>query len=142
VTHLLDTDHLSILQHRGGVDHAAVLASMSRHAETDVVASVVSFHEQVMGAHARINSAKTQADTVRGYELLFGVIADFRVMPLLPFDGPAVAVFATLTAQKIRISTMDRRIAAVALSRNLVVVTRNARDFGQVPGLRLEDWAR
>ena len=29
---------------------------------------------------------------------------------------------------------------ALALSRNLIVLTRNERDFGRVPGLLTEDW--
>ena len=44
-----------------------------------------------------------------------------------------------LLAQNLRVGTMDLRLAAIALSQNLTVLTRNLRDFGRVPGLKVED---
>lgn len=77
-----------------------------------------------------------------GYELFANAIEDFRRFAIVPFDTAAQAAFDGLKAAKIRVGTMDLRIAAIALSRNLVVVTRNVSDFGQVPGLTTEDWTR
>lgn len=35
---------------------------------------------------------------------------------------------------------MDLKIASIALANDATVLTRNARDFGKVPNLRIEDW--
>ncbi|ETX07465.1 MAG: hypothetical protein ETSY2_11025 [Candidatus Entotheonella gemina] len=37
---------------------------------------------------------------------------------------------------------MDLRIASIALSRNMTVLSRNLVDFMRVPGLRVEDWTQ
>jgi tRNA(fMet)-specific endonuclease VapC len=142
MTHVLDTDHLSILQRGPGPIYAAIMANMSHHAEADVAASVVSLHEHARGAHAAINSGRTPTDVIRGYDHMFDIIEAYRKMPLLRFDSAAATEFDNLKAAKIRVSTMDLRIAFIALANKLVLVTRNARDFAQVPGLALEDWTK
>ena len=37
---------------------------------------------------------------------------------------------------------MDLRIASIALSQNMTVVTRNLSDFGRVPNLAIENWTQ
>lgn len=61
-------------------------------------------------------------------------------MQVLPFDDAAAAVYASLRKQRIRLGTMDLRIAATAISRQMTLVSRNQKDFAKVPGLVLEDW--
>lgn len=39
-----------------------------------------------------------------------------------------------------RMAQMDARIAAIALSRQMILLTRNHRDFSKVAGLAIEDW--
>ena len=59
---------------------------------------------------------------------------------MLPFDQRTAATFARLRRQRVRIGTMDLKIAAIALEHNALVLSGNVRDFQQVPGLRVEDW--
>lgn len=142
MTHLLDTDHLSVLQRPTGQEYPILVANINLHPVGDVVASIVSFHEQALGAHNLINRSRTAAEMVRRYELLHQVLIGFSGLPVVPFDAPAAAALDSLKGQNIRIGTMDLRLAAIALSRNLVVITRNARDFAKVPGLKIEDWTK
>ena len=57
-----------------------------------------------------------------------------------PFDADAAKVLAQLQSQRIQPGKMDSRIAAIALSRGLILLTRNHRDFSKVTGLVIEDW--
>jgi tRNA(fMet)-specific endonuclease VapC len=50
--------------------------------------------------------------------------------------------FETLRRQRVRIGTVDLRIASIALARGFTVLTRNLVDFERVPGLAAEDWTR
>lgn len=59
----------------------------------------------------------------------------------MDFDEQAQTVFQRLHAQRMRIGTLDLRIAAIALSREATLVTRNRQDFAGIPALNIEDWS-
>jgi tRNA(fMet)-specific endonuclease VapC len=140
VRYLLDTDHISILQHQSGPEYVTLASHIAQHPPADLALSIVSFHEQILGCHTYISRARTTAHVVRGYGMLDRLRRDYSAVPVLAFDGAAATVFDGLLAQRVRIGTMDLRIASIALSQGLIVVTRNASDFGRVPGLVIEDW--
>ncbi len=142
MTYLLDTDHMSILQRHGGAGHAELLTHIRRVGAASLALSVVSLHEQSVGCHAFINRARTRAEIVRGYAMLGRMLRAFEIAPLLPFDDKAAVICESLASGKLRVATMDLRIASIALARGLTLLTRNSSDFVKVPGLQTEDWTR
>jgi hypothetical protein len=77
---------------------------------------------------------------VRGYSKLKGILGDFARSQVLSYASAAGDVFEALKKQRIRIGTMDLRIAAIALASGMTVLTRNRADFGRVPNLAVEGW--
>jgi tRNA(fMet)-specific endonuclease VapC len=140
VKFLLDTDHISTLQKQSGRESAALMARIAQVPRADLAFCIVSFHEQVLGCNTYIAQARTSADIVHGYQIFDRVLSAFAAALVLPFDANASAVCDGLVAQRVRIATMDLRIASIALSQGLTLLTRNARDFSKVPGLVIEDW--
>ena len=59
---------------------------------------------------------------------------------VLAFDEQAAAIFSDLRKLIPQAGTQDLKIAAVTLAHNAAVLTRNVRDFGKVPKLRVENW--
>ena len=139
--YLLDTDHLSILQRQTGDAYRNLAQRMAQHSPSDFAISIVTFHEQMLGSHAYINRARSLNQVTKGYEIMARIVSDFRLIPVLPFDANAAVAYADLKTQRTQLAKMDARIAAIALSRDLTVLTRNDRDFGKVAGLVIEDWA-
>jgi tRNA(fMet)-specific endonuclease VapC len=94
----------------------------------------------MLGSHAYINRARNLDDTVKGYAMMARLVSDFKVLPLVSFDMGAAITFKQLQSQQIQLAKMDARIASIALSRRLILLTRNHRDFCKVRELAIQDW--
>jgi tRNA(fMet)-specific endonuclease VapC len=69
------------------------------------------------------------------------VFQNITVLGLSPTEAIAAAdILARLTKEGRRIGVEDLLIAATALERGLIVVTRNLDEFQRVPGLAVENW--
>ena len=133
---ILDTDHVSLFQHR----HPLVIQRVNAVNSEDIGVTVITVEEQMRGWLNAIRQSSRPDRLLWAYIGLRTGVEFFNGVNLLDFDREAYNCYADLIRQRIRIGTQDLRIAAIALSRNAILVTRNRRDFARVPDLRLSDW--
>jgi tRNA(fMet)-specific endonuclease VapC len=137
--YLLDTDHLSVLE-RGGKASEHLRQRLHMLSPDHVAATIVSYEEQTRGWLSFVAKARSLEEQVTGYGYLQRHLQIFCTVPLITFDSAAARVFQHLQQQRIRIGTMDFKIASIALVLNATLLSRNVTDFQKVPGLRIEDW--
>jgi tRNA(fMet)-specific endonuclease VapC len=137
---LCDTDHLTVLQLVAGSSRRdRLLARMAlQPAGTRFAAPIVSVEEQMRGWLACIAKERKAARQVEAYESLTSLFAFFAAFKIAPFDSLAAKQFDEFN--RIRISTSDRKIGAIALVHDALLLTANRRDFEKIPGLRFENW--
>jgi tRNA(fMet)-specific endonuclease VapC len=126
--YVLDTDAaVDVLRRKYGV--AERLATVS---PDDVGVTTMTVAELLYGVAASADPARNRAEVER----FLGEVQ------LLPFGRRAAAAHAEarwqLRAQPIGPS--DLVIAATALAAGATLVTANSREYGRVPGLRVENW--
>jgi tRNA(fMet)-specific endonuclease VapC len=137
---IFDTDHVGIIQWQSEPEYSRLMNRVSQYAATDFFVTITSFHEEILGWNAYIARATKIEGVVKGYDRLLQILADFHAAQVLPFDSAAAKHFTRLRQQKLRIGTMDLRIASTALSRSMILLSRNVSDFNQVPALQVQDW--
>jgi len=106
-----------------------------------IAVSVVTAEEMIRGRLAVLARRSEGQARVHAYVKFLETVHFFSSIPVLPFDPACEAKFQELRALGLRVGSQDLRIAATAVVYELVLVTRNKKDFAQVPGLRFEDWS-
>lgn len=135
--YLFDTDHLTLFDHR----HAPLRLRFNAAPPGSVAISPVTIQEYLKGRLAALARQTSGPPQVQAYANLVLSVALCQQFPLAPFDLTCDRHFQQLRALLPRVGTQDLKIAAVALVHQLIVLTRNRRVFGRVPGLRIDDWS-
>jgi len=137
---VLDTDHISVLQHHDS-SHAKDLRERIESVESEeVVTTVATYEEQVRSWLSQIGRHSDVHRQIPFYQRLIQLADFFADWELLPFNQDAADTFKRLRKQKIRISTTDLKIASIVLVYDATLLSRNLDDFELIPDLRVENW--
>ena len=113
---------------------ASILERFTSHAVGDIGLSVITLAELEYGVTKSSRPARNR-------EALEQFVSPLDVVS---FDRHAAAAYGRLrTALEKKgqpIGSLDLLIAAHAVSLDVGLVTHNVKEFGKVPGVRIEDW--
>ena len=134
---ILDTDHVSLILQNS----PQVITNAAKH---EISVTIVTVQELFNGWVGRINDPSLVHNLPRLYSKLWTTVKYLQTIEVLDFTPEADTCLKKLLKdhpplRKERLQK-DMRIAAIALSVGATVITRNKRDFEEVPGLSIEDW--
>lgn len=133
MTYLLDTCVLSDFA-RG---ETGTLARMKHSNPSELAVSAISVMEVEYGLALDEGRARKLAPVMRA------ILGAVSVLPYGVEEARASAALrASLESKGKPIGAYDVLIAGAALSRGLVLVTSNVREFARVPVLRIENWRK
>jgi tRNA(fMet)-specific endonuclease VapC len=135
---ILDTDHLTLLERDS--TEAFIIEKNILQNNAVVCTTIITFEEQMRGWLAFVAKAKTPEREINAYQKLNRFLDVFCKLKVIDFDEKSSQIFQHLKSLKLKIGTMDLKIASIALANKATLLTRNAKDFEQIPNLKFEDW--
>ncbi len=136
---VLDSDHLSVFTDVRD-SRSALLKKRLDAAGEGASSTIVSVEEVFRGWMAFIHRQREIERQMPAYARLAQFLDFLKSWQILPFGDSALDHFIQLRRSRIRIGSMDCKIASIVLANEARLLTANARDFGLVPGLRFENW--
>lgn len=138
--YVLDTDIFTLFQREAKATVPRLFQRLPTVRREDVCTTIITYQEQMQGCLAAINRVQSEDKRLNSYQSMLRIRDAFCRMTVLPFDAAAKQRFDGLVLQRLRVGTMDLRIAAITLAHQATLVTRNTLDFERIPKLRIEDW--
>jgi len=137
---ILDTDHLTVIQRRTEPSYSRLRDKLAKFGPTAVQTTIISFEEQVRGWLAVVSRTRKQTAQIAAYEHLQALLGFFSEIPVAGFTEAAAVEFHSLASSRLRVGSMDLKIAAIVLSCDALLLSGNIKDFQRVPSSRVEDW--
>ena len=131
--YVLDTDMLTLVAE----GHVAVGRRLLEQRAEDVAITVLTVEEQLSGWYTALRKAKQPRKLAWAYQRLADTVRFLARLQILTYNEPAMKRYEGLRKRKVKIKRMDLRIAATVLEHAAILVTRNIRDFKQVPDLQI-----
>jgi tRNA(fMet)-specific endonuclease VapC len=134
-----DTDILTEIL-MGAPEFVTRAARIPRHEQA---VPVVVIEEIIRGRLQVIRQAEAGTacvDLARAYALFEQTLRDVQRLIILAYTPQADMLYRQWRQQRLRIPTHDLRIAAICVTHTARLISRNRRDFEQVPGLLVEFW--
>ncbi len=128
---LLDTD--TVIYSLKGVNK--VQKNLRLHTHDPLYISTITLMELYYGAckSQQVNANLAKVKTIE---------SSFNILTPGPETGEIFGrIKARLQSKGTRLADLDLIIAAIALTRNLTLVTNNQKHFGGIEGLQLTNWA-
>lgn len=135
---VLDTNHFSELVRGSPAGHH--LRSQIEVREAEVFVTVITAQETFEGWFALINRQKAGLAKTPAYTQFLKSMETLVKFTILPFDEDTAHIFERLREARVRVGTVDLKLAAICLAHDATLLTRNIVDFTKVPDLRVENW--
>jgi tRNA(fMet)-specific endonuclease VapC len=140
MTWILDTDHASLFL----AGNKSIIAAVAKHSK-DIAITVITVQELFNGWAGRLNNPAPEKNLTQLYTKLWETTEFIKVITVLNFDNNAESCYEMLrkSSKELAKNRIDKdlRIASIALTQNAIIVTRNNRDFSQIPNLKIENWS-
>lgn len=139
---ILDTDTLSLIW-RGQEKVAEKLRLLGGLMKVPLAISHVTYIEVLRGRFANIFAAADGAELGEALRRYDETADRLQHLQIIPFDEAAISYFDKLRSVK-KLNKMGRPdllIACIVLAQSSILVTRNTKDFTNVPNLKVENWA-
>jgi tRNA(fMet)-specific endonuclease VapC len=138
---ILDTDLVTLFQWEESREAVRLRERLAAVTPEEPCTTIVTFEEQTRGWLAYAKQANDLEGQIRAYRRLQDHLENYRIISVVGFERLAAVEYRRLLRLRIRIGTMDMKIAAIALVNDAILLSRNLQHFRKVPGLRVEDWS-
>lgn len=137
---LLDTDHVTVYSDARNAAYSLLKTRLETSGDPIIATTIITVEEHLRGWLARLRRHEDIQRQIPTYDRLATAFDFFRNWHIIRLDALAGEEFNRLQKLRIRIGTMDLKIAAITLTQDALLLSANLRDFRRVPGLRVENW--